>query len=178
MGILASNQNCIVGFTKLRKMGYGKGFHPKFLRLYLDKLEVEGLITTKMIGNKSEIRRVELDFEKEFSKFTKDLERIKLRATRKDLSDDQKFHHVFKYLSLALQKNNEIILGMIVSVYLVPNKNRIKINEKARHQLFLSMGRTLRLLKPEQRKILLNYLMHLNRNAIDEKHSQMLKKFI
>jgi len=50
MGILASNQNCIVGFTKLRKMGYGKGFHPKFrILLQMNQRRKNESISSNMV---------------------------------------------------------------------------------------------------------------------------------
>jgi len=158
--IISSEGGTVIGFNNFMKKGSGKGFHSKYLKKYLNKLEKERKISIKNEGNRQVFTLIEFDFDKKFSKYRKDIEKIHTWTFRPNQSHKKQLHLVRMFLLRGFEKNNQLITAWLYA-NCEGDMTRASSLEKARKMLLDSMKNILLRLDEIDRQNLINSLPYV-----------------
>ena len=144
---LTDQGGCVDSFNVLMEKGH---FNPKYLRKYLNKLKFEHRISINRVKNRDEICIENFDFDKEYEKFTADMEKIETKLLV-SLDSKKKISLTSDYLFLALKKLHSLNLAWLHHECVISNKHQIEIIERTKARLFYNMKQKLKKLDENDR---------------------------
>lgn len=132
---MPASEGCVIGFTKLLRVGKKYRFHPKFLKIHLMKLTAENKITIDKIGKQYKYCLKDFDPDKESEKFNPDLKKLKIKLDKSDIKMKKRIPMVAEFVRLSLREYNQYNVGWLHWECCEKDKNNIKIIEKKKKDI-------------------------------------------
>jgi DNA-binding Lrp family transcriptional regulator len=156
--ILKKEGGCIVGVRQLQKK---VNCSPSTINKYLKIMTELRLIKLSQEKNKHKICIRDLDFEREFKKNTKVLEKLETQMYRKDLSEDEKLFLIGNYLKMALHHYHNHDVSLLFAENIQTNNKRIEIIKASKNKIWENMQNILLRLEENSRINILNSLFNV-----------------
>ncbi|HEV2193368.1 MAG TPA: hypothetical protein VGR54_07120 [Nitrosopumilaceae archaeon] len=157
--ILKSNNGCFTGFNKLLLKG---DFHTTTLVRCLKEMKKENLITITHTDSRNQRQycMVQIDFEENFGRLTRDLKLIEDELKAKDLPWDEKMLVIGNYVRLAFRKIKELNVARLHAEYVSFDKNRLDNIEKAKERISNMIKEKITMLPIDDRQRIINSLFY------------------